>query len=258
MGSDPKTSGRLLASLAWTEISESLDSRSIVLLPIGAVEAHGPHLGLDTDVIIAQAAAESAAHRFKAIGRRAWIAPPIWYGVSFVGASFPGTTPVAPEPFRLYLEWVLRGLSAMGPSDVVVVNAHLEPAHFDAILDACATVSADVGRVIHAVDYRQRSWAERLGAEFSGGSRHAGSYETSIVLAASPDSVRTDLLADLEPVSIDLPAALRSGASTFDEAGGSLAYFGNPASASAEEGKRLLAELGAIIVESYLQKVDSP
>ncbi len=136
------------------------------MLPIGAVEAHGPHLGLDTDVIIAQAAARSAAHRFAEIGRDAWIAPPIWYGVSFVGASFPGTTPVAAEPFRAYLEWVLRGLVAIRNCDVIVVNAHLEPAHFTAILDACASISIETGRIVHAVDHRQPKWAHLLGAEF--------------------------------------------------------------------------------------------
>jgi len=253
VSSDLNTTGRPLASLTWTEVRESIDSDSIVLLPIGAIEAHGPHLGLDTDVIIAQAAAESAAHRFAAIGRDAWIAPPIWYGVSFVGASFPGTTPVAAEPFQTYLEWVLRGLVSFGNSDVIVVNAHLEPAQFSAIIDASHSISQETQRLVHVVDHRQSHWAERLGSEFSGGSRHAGSYETSIVMAASPDSVRTDRLPDLEPVWIDLPARLKSGARTFDEAGGLQAYFGNPAIASADEGRRLIETLGEIIFESYLE-----
>ena len=161
--SDLSTSRRELASLTWTEVAEKIDANSVILLPIGAVEAHGPHLGLNTDVIIAQAAARSAADRFAAIGRDAWIAPPIWYGVSFVGAPFAGTTPVAAEPFRAYLEWVLRGLSGIGGSDVVVINAHLEPAHFSAILDACASISVETGRLIHAVDHRASRWAERLG-----------------------------------------------------------------------------------------------
>lgn len=172
-------------------------------------------------------------------------------GSSFVGGSFPGTTPVAAAPFRAYLEWVLRGLSQIA-GDVVVINAHLEPAHFSAILDACTAISDETGRCIHAVDHRAPALAERLGTEFSGGSRHAGSYETSIVLAVRPDAVRTELLPDLAPVWIDLPAQLKAGARTFDEAGGTQAYFGNPAIATAEEGERLLAILGELIVESYL------
>jgi creatinine amidohydrolase len=65
--------------------------------------------------------------------------------------------------------------------------------------------------------------------------------------------VRTELLSSLEPVWVDLPAKLRAGARTFDEAGGTQAYFGNPAASSANEGRRLLETLGEIIVESYLE-----
>jgi creatinine amidohydrolase len=249
----PNDAGRQLASLSWTEIAERIDADSVILLPIGAVEAHGPHLGLDTDVIIAQAAAQSAADRFTAIEVDAWIAPPVWYGVSFVGRSFPGTTPVAPDPFRGYLEWVLRGLHGIAGSDVIVVNAHLEPAHFDAIQSACSAISVETGGCIHAVDHRASRWACRLGDEFSGGSRHAGSYETSIVLAVDPVAVRTDLLSGLAPVWVDLPARLRAGARTFDEAGGTQAYFGDPARSTSEEGRRLLDALGAIVVESFLE-----
>jgi creatinine amidohydrolase len=249
----PNQGGSQFASLSWTEVVDRVAVDSVILLPIGAVEAHGPHLGLDTDVIIAQAVAQSAADRFAAIGSDVWIAPPIWYGVSFVGSSFPGTVPVAPDPFRAYLEWVLRGLSGVAGSDVVIVNAHLEPAHFDAIHSACRAIAEETGACIHAVDHRAPRWAERLGGEFAGGSRHGGSYETSIVLAADPGAVRADLLPTLEPVWIDLPARLRGGARTFDEAGGTQAYFGDPSISTAETGRRLLDELGAIVVESYLE-----
>lgn len=249
----PNHHGRLLASLSWTEVAEWVGSDSVILLPVGAVEAHGPHLGLDTDVIIAQAAAQRAADRFAAIGTDAWIAPPISYGVSFVGSSFSGTTPIAEEPFRGYLEWVLRGLTGISGSDVIVVNAHLEPAHIETIQTACNAIAVESGACICSVDHRAPRWASRLGAEFSGGSRHAGSYETSIVLAAEPDAVRMDCLSTLTPVWIDLPARLRAGARTFEEAGGTQAYFGDPATSTVEEGHRLLDELSAIIVEHYLE-----
>ena len=73
------------------------------------------------------------------------------------------------------------------------------------------------------------------------------------MLAASPESVRTERLPGLEPVWIDLPAQLKAGARTFDEAGGTQAYFGDPAISSAEAGRRIIETLGEIIVESYLE-----
>jgi len=74
-----------------------------------------------------------------------------------------------------------------------------------------------------------------------------------IVLAVDAGAVRTELLAGLAPVWIDLPARLRAGARTFDEAGGTQAYFGDPARSTVGEGKRLLDALGEIVVESFLE-----
>lgn len=253
MTSFPIRRNRSLASLTWTDVESQIDSRTVVLLPVGAIEAHGPHLPLDTDVIIAQSVAEGAADRFAAMGRDAWIAPAIAYGVSFVGAGFAGTVPVDQDAMTAYSTWVVRGLSGLANNDVILVTAHLEPAHFATLESVAAASTAETGRLIHLVDHRASPWAERLGSEFTGGSRHAGSYETSIVLAAQRGSVREEILPTLEPVWIDLPARLRAGAQTFAEAGATMAYLGNPARSTEEEGLALLDELAAIVVESYLE-----
>jgi hypothetical protein len=72
-------------------------------------------------------------------------------------------------------------------------------------------------------------------------------------MAAQPSGVRAEILSQLEPVWIDLPARLRAGARTFEEAGGTQAYFGDPAVATAADGRRLIGELGSIICASYLE-----
>ena len=243
---------RQLASLTWTEAAERLGPNTVILLPIGSVEAHGPHLGRATDVIIAQPAARGAADRFDAIGVDAWIAPPIWYGVSFGGASFPGATAFAAVPFPTYLAWVLRGLTGIAECDVIVVDTHLEPAQFDAVHAASEAMSQESVSVVHVVDHRAPSWASRLGLEFAGGSRHAGSYGTSIVLSAEPCAVRTEQLPAIDPDWIDLPARLRARAKTSDEAGGAQAYLKDPARATEAEGGRPFGEIGDMMVEKYL------
>lgn len=86
-----------------------------------------------------------------------------------------------------------------------------------------------------------------LSDEFRAGARHAGSYETSIVMAAQPGYATPVALDQLPPVWIDLPARLREGARTFAEAGAALGYFGDPASASHAEGERMLAALAEIV-----------
>src|SRR5687767_13201767 len=83
-----------LERLTWREAEALLRPETVILVPVGAIEAHGPHLPLDTDVIISVATAERAARMLMARGEAAIVAPPLSYGVSYVGACFPGTTPV--------------------------------------------------------------------------------------------------------------------------------------------------------------------
>jgi creatinine amidohydrolase len=99
------------------------------------------------------------------------------------------------------------------------------------------------------VDHTRRRVAERLGAAFCKGD-HAGAYETSIVLAAAAADVRSERLAGLAPSEVDLIGGIRSGARTFKELGADEAYCGDPAAATAEEGRRLIEVLAEVLVES--------
>lgn len=237
-----------LSQMTWQEAEAALTQRPIILLPIGATEAHGPHLPLDTDVIIAEATAAAAAVRFEALGIPTIIAPALAYTVSFVGLSFAGTIPTEAEPFQSHLTSILAHLTRTGSRGVVICNAHLEPAHVAGIESAVASVRASTGVPVVFPDQRTERFAALLSAEFRAGARHAGSYETSIVLAARPECVRLDVARALPPVWIDLPAKLREGATTFAAAGASLGYFGDPARSTAEEGEQLLRQLAEIVL----------
>ena len=246
-----------LASLTWPEAEAALTAASVVLLPVGAIEAHGPHLPLDTAVVSATETARRAASLLAARGLPVLIAPPLAYGVSYVGACFPGTTPAPPEVVAGLVASVLIELARWGPRRLAVVNAHLEPAHVAALRDGVVRAQSASGAAIAFPDKREDRWAVTLSDEFRCGARHAGAYETSLLLAAAPAAVRRDLLPALLPVWIDLPARLRAGARTFVEAGGTGGYFGDPARATAEEGERLFAALAAMVVAA-VDELDAP
>ena len=241
-------SSHLLTDLTWPDAARVLSREAIVLLPVGAIEAHGPHLPLDTDVAIALATARQAAATLAERGDCVVIAPPVHYGVSYVGTCFPGTIPAPPEVVTGLIASVLTTLAGLGPRRLAVVNAHLEPAHVAAVGAGVAQAIAESGARIAFPDKRQPRWAAELSDEFRQGARHAGSYETSLMLAIRPTAVRRDLLPDLPPVWVDLPAQLAAGARTFAEAGGRGGFFGNPAGATAAEGERLLAALTTMVV----------
>ncbi|MGH7521267.1 MAG: creatininase family protein, partial [Gemmatimonadales bacterium] len=64
-----------LAQLTWEEVRDLDRERTLVILPVGAIEAHGPHLPLDTDVVIATAMARAGAKGLGARGKGVLILP---------------------------------------------------------------------------------------------------------------------------------------------------------------------------------------
>ena len=249
----PSAKYAYLAALTWHEARDLLASRPIGILPVGAIEAHGPHLPLDTDVLIAEATADALGAALLQRQVSAIRLPPITYSTSFVGTSFPGTSPVNPTVLQAYVTDVLTHAATQGFRALLICNAHLEPAHVEALHSAVRALNKVIDVPVLFVDQRQESHASRLSSEFAAGARHAGAYETAILMAAAPYSVRVERLHTLPAVWIDLPAALRAGALTFTEAGMTDAYVGDPASATADEGHRLLDILAEMQITALLE-----
>jgi creatinine amidohydrolase len=247
-----------LAELTWLEARDQFAVGAVAILPVGATEAHGPHLPLDTDVHIAVGAADRAAALLGSEGMPALVLPPLAYGVSFVGTSFAGTMPVAVETMTAVVRDVLIGLDRYGCTAAIIVNSHLEPAHADALNAGIAAAEAATdGRMRAAFpDLREARWSALLSEEFRRGARHAGAYETALMLVEAPDEVRESERQRLPPVWIDLPGKLRAGAKTFAEAGATLGYFGDPAIATAAEGEILFDALAHIYVTALRERLE--
>lgn len=228
-----------LAELTWEEVAALDRARTTVILPIGAIEAHGPHLPLSTDVTIAGAMAQAMAQQHP---DRVWlILPAVSYSVAHFAAGFAGTLSIQPETATSLLVDIARAVAAQGFRILVIANAHFDPAHLAAIYAAIEKAPPEL-RVIFP-DITRKPLASRLTEEFKSGACHAGQYETSIMLAVAPEAVRK-VGQTLPPNPISLSQAIRAGKRTFEEAGGPRAYFGNPATATGEEGKEILRILG--------------
>jgi len=241
---------RELAEMTWEEARDLDRSRVVAVVPVGAVEAHGPHLPLGTDNIIAEAMARAGAARIAAQGMGVVILPAIPYTAAPFGAGFSGTLSVAPATITALLVDLARELTRQGFAALAIANAHLDPTHLKAL--AAAEGEARKERLLPVVcpDLTRKPWAPRLTEEFQSGACHAGRYEGSIVLAARPDLVRDDLRRSLKPNPASLSTAIREGKQTFEDAGGPRAYFGWPADATAEEGRATVETLGAVLAEA--------
>lgn len=216
----------------------------VLLLPVGAVEPHGPHAPLATDQLISAGMCTRAAERLADdADLRVLVLPALNYGVTDFGAPFPGAVSIAPDTLHALVTQVCRSLAAQGLGRIVLVNNHFEPAHVTALRAA-----AEAAGVAY-LDLLRRTNVARLTEEFRSGSCHAGQYETSLVLADRPDLVDTATMRELPPVRVDMPAAMSAGRHDFVELGMDRAYCGTPAGATAGEGTSTFDTLTELLVE---------
>ncbi len=200
-----------LSAMTWEEVRDLDRAKAVAILPTGALEAHGPHLPLGTDVIIAEAMARRAAEKLSARGYHAVLLPPLEYTAAEFAAGFPGTVSLRPSTVTALVVDVASSLGRHGFPVLAIANAHLDPAHVASIEAALAARGDHLPRMVFP-DVAKKPWAVRLTEEFRSGACHAGRYESSVVLAARPDLVR-------EAIRRALPANPQEGAHTIDALG---------------------------------------
>ncbi len=246
---------RLWGEKTYREVASRARDRLVAILPLGAVEAHGPHLPLVTDGLIAEAMAAEAARRLESRGLQTLILPTLDYAAAPFAREFAGTISVRPETVASLITdigWSLAPRIAC----LALANAHLDPAHLGSLHSASEELS-EHGVLVAFPDLTLKPWALRLTDEFKSGACHAGSYETSVILAERPELVRGAIRRTLPPNPRSLAAAIREGKKTFREAGGPDAYFGAPAAATPGEGRDTVSELGAILEDCVLQMLSA-
>jgi creatinine amidohydrolase len=216
-----------------------------VLVPVGSVEPHGPHLPLGSDTLISETAALRACAALAGKGVTAVVAPSVPYGVTEFAEGFPGAVSVPAAALVAMLRAIAGRLLADGWSHVAFVNNHLEPAHDAAVREAAAGLRASVASPL------TRRWGRTLTDEFKRGDCHAGRYETSLVLAAGGPV--KDEHRDLPAVGVSLADAIRAGKNRFRDIGMDRAYTGAPAEATREEGDRSYERLVEMIVAEVVE-----
>ena len=204
--------------------------RRVVLIPLGSLEQHGPHLPLDTDTRIAVAVARGAATSREGVA----VTPPLAFGSSGEHAGFAGTLSIGTPALRELLVELGRDV-ARDWDALLFVNGH--GGNLEAVSAAVAQLRAEVCR------------CEAFSVSPAFGDAHAGVTETSLLLHLDPDAVSLDLAepGERRPVG-ELMERLRvDGVRSVSRNG----VLGDPRGATAAEGRRLLealiAECGAAI-----------
>jgi mycofactocin precursor peptide peptidase len=208
--------------------SRQLQSTSpALIIPVGSVEQHGPHLPLDTDTRIATAVARAVADQLSERNESNWaIAPAVGYGASGEHEGFPGTVSIGTSALRLLLVEFGRS-AARWATRLVFVNGH--GGNVEALAAAVALLR---------YEGRDAGWVSCTAQDADA---HAGHTETSVLLHISPTDVWVDerLPGNREPLTQLMPQLLQGGVGAVSELG----VLGDPTTATAEEGERIYLEM---------------
>jgi creatinine amidohydrolase len=184
-----------LGEMTNPEVEAFLKTGRTVIVPIGAVEQHGPHAPLITDVIIPQEIARRIAPAVKAV-----VAPPVNYALSYPHHGFTGLAYIRIPTFMSLVEDLCVAFSTAGFKRIVFLNGHYDNTY--AIAYACANAAEKMQKDVKAfpVNYWDGFTAADV-EEFSGlkNGLHANAAETSAVLAIDPK------LVDMERANAEFP-----------------------------------------------------
>lgn len=160
---------------------------ALLVIAVGSTEQHGPHLATATDALIATAIAERAAEA-AARPETILLAPTLAYGASDHHLPFGGTLSLGVTTFQLVLSDLLASAASAGVRRVFVLNGHGGNAAACAI--AVAEASRELGLIAATAMPSDLVDSNEIEGPVNG---HAGSFETSLVLALDPERVRPDL-----------------------------------------------------------------
>ena len=243
---------RHLANLSGPEVDRLLSSSSVVVQPLGAVEQHGPHLPLNTDLAIASAVAEAAVPRAAASGVDAWLLPPLAYTKSNEHAWSAGTIWMSARTMLAVLEDIGRCVAATKARKLVFLNGH----GGNSALVAMANRELRLQFGLETFLAHPTQPADQGGASPPselGMGVHGGTDETSMMLHLHPE------LVDMSKAIRDVPEHL--AANRHVRFGGSVAFgwlsddfgdhghIGDPTQATAELGRRLFDGAVSTFVE---------
>lgn len=176
-----------LDRLPWPEVGRRLARDPRLILPVGALIQHGPHLPLGTNTFIVDKVAGQVSEQCGVLR-----APTYDYGVWSRGReSHAGASGVRRKTLHRALNELLAGWEDQGIQEFLILTAHQQEPHLDALLMAMTSTAATIVVNLFAIDASDLLEASPL-------SEHGGELETSLMLHLAPELVRLDQAADVE------------------------------------------------------------
>ncbi len=236
-----RTSAPRLAELTWPEVAAWFRRDPRLILPVAACVQHGPHLPLETDLVITAAIAEGIGARYRVL-----VAPPLAYGAaSETDQAYAGTAALRSKTLHRALNDLVSTWEAQGVMEFVLLTSHGFGPHYRALV----SVMSEHAR-IRAIDINVVDLSPVLFKPMS--PERAGEVETSLMLYLEPDRVRLNVREDLEVAPERLDTLVDGSEPT--PLPGSSGVIGRPTAATAEKGKRIYDYLVRYIGERLFER----
>ena len=211
-----------MVEMTWQEVQAGADRGAIVLLPIGIVEGHGPHLDLSADFYLSTLMCRFLKQEISKKGIESLIAPPMYWGISNDVAGFAGTFSVSPETMKGLLTDILTSLKSWGFRRVFIQNAHGDPTHIEIIKSAISEANQtsdfnvyfmwELGIEVENDIVFPPMREKRFDPDY-----HAGAIETAQMVTFFPEKVRVDVAKSLKPQDSFQPFAYCGDPANFDQ-----------------------------------------
>jgi creatinine amidohydrolase len=231
------------------ELRALASEAAVVVVPVAAIEQHGPHLPVMVDSLLCSAVAERAA-RSLAGQRPVVVAPTVWSGLSEHHMAFGGTITLDFATFYGLLRCICRSLQRHGFERVLLLNGH--GGNEAALRVVVEQLTGELDLVLATATYWQLATEPfRAILERQSGVLHACEAETSMVLALCPELVDASRFEEARTAEDEGgPAAAWRWQSLAERTpSGAL---GDPTAASAAKGERLLEAASAALAELLL------
>ncbi len=252
-----------MVDMPWPQVEAAAGRGAAVLLPVGIIEEHGPHLGLGVDTYSAYLVAVRARRLLQERGVEALVAPPQYWGVSPATGTFGGTFTVRPATMQALIVDIIADLAGWGFTRIFTVNWHADLLHvktlYAAVREARRASGADARFIASDFDLRRLRLAgdeegvlvqqNAPGIDVGTGPYldvHAGSMETAVMLRFFPEGLDAEYIRGLEPTALTGEDLRDLGKS--DELTRALipnGYFGDPAAYDTARAETYVAAVAA-------------
>jgi creatinine amidohydrolase/Fe(II)-dependent formamide hydrolase-like protein len=224
--------------LTWPQAEKYLEHMDVAILPVGAIEQHGPHLPLDTDSFDAEYLAKQVAAACSK--PRPLVLPLIPYGVSYHHDGFKGTISINNDTLSNLVYEIGMSLAGNGIKKIVIINGH--GGNGPSLNFAAQMINRDA-RIFVCVDSGETSDVDVYQMVDTPNDVHAGEFETSTALAIRPDLVNLPLAKKSVPEfsSRYLNFTSQRGISwyAYTKRISETGIMGDPTKASAEKGTKM-------------------